>query len=955
MDEQKAAFTRVPPHSQEAEESVLGALLTDSDAFDRIADLVVSGDFYVERHARIFAAISDLQKQARPADVITVTEALKHSGELQRVGGTAYLVELAERVVTSANVDHYARLVHDKAILRRLIRASSEILSGAYESRGETREFLDRAETAIFELSSEHSGAALRRIDTLISSTVERIEMLFERKSDVTGVATGYYDLDRMTAGLQPSDLIIVAGRPSMGKCLTADSEIVAADGSIRTMEEIVRNRSGSLLTLNDQWRFEPATPCAFVDDGVKPIFEVTTRLGRRVRTTLSHPFLTIDGWKPLAEIRPGDHVAVPRRLPVFGCESLGEARVKILGYLLGDGSMGGSCARFTNTNPRLQADFADAVEQFGGLSVREAGSPARARTVRGSGDPGRLRSRRRRLGLAIRAGLAARGSTARSVAAEIGVSPASVTNWCQGATVPSAPVFSRLCGALALAESDLAPEGHTSLRRSEGNELMRWLDSLGLRGAGARERFIPAEIFRLVPEEMACFLNRMFATDGWARVLATGQPQIGYATVSERMARQVQHLLLRFGVVAKLRARQVRYKGGTRSAYQIDITDRASILTFIDSIGIFGKESAVARVRRACASRRDKASRDIVPAGVWRLLDAARAGESWSAIGSRMGLREPSNPHVGRSMSRRRLEAFAEALDHTGLRELAASDVYWDAVVSIEPLGMAQVYDLTVDGTHNFVANDVCVHNTAFCLNIAEYAAGECNIGVAVFSMEMSADQLVMRMLCSQAEIDNARVRTGNLHDRDIKNIALTAGKLGGAPIYIDDTPAQTVLDIRAKARRLKHDPQANLGLIVIDYLQLMRGGGEDSREQEISSISRSLKALAKELSVPIVALSQLNRQVEQRADKRPGMADLRESGALEQDADVIVFLYRDEQYNSDTAEPGVAEIIISKQRNGPTGTVRLMFDKAFARFRNFSSREDAQSPSTFGGGSYE
>jgi replicative DNA helicase len=196
---------------------------------------------------------------------------------------------------------------------------------------------------------------------------------------------------------------------------------------------------------------------------------------------------------------------------------------------------------------------------------------------------------------------------------------------------------------------------------------------------------------------------------------------------------------------------------------------------------------------------------------------------------------------------------------------------------------------------------------------------------------------------LCSQAEIDNARVRTGNLHDRDIKNIALTAGKLGGAPIYIDDSPAQTVLEIRAKARRLKHDHASNLGLIIIDYLQLMRGAGEDSREQEISAISRSLKALAKELNVPIVALSQLNRQVELRADKRPGMADLRESGALEQDADVIVFLYRDEQYNPDTAEPGVAEIIIAKQRNGPTGTVRLMFDKAFARFRNFSSREDA------------
>ena len=955
MDENKAAFTRVPPHSQEAEESVLGALLTDSEAFDRVADLVVATDFYVERHVRIYAAISGLQGQARPADVITVTEALKHTGELQRVGGTAYLVELAEKVVTAANVDHYARLVHDKAILRRLIRTSTEILTGAYESRGGTRDFLDKAEAAIFELSSDFSGTALQRIDTLISSTVQRIEMLFERKSDVTGVATGYYDLDRMTAGLQPSDLIIVAGRPSMGKCLTADSEILLADGSVRRIEDIVRDRAGTLLTLNDRWRFDTAEPSAFVDDGIRPVYEVTTRLGRKVRTTLSHPFLTIDGWKPLGEIQPGDHVAVPRRLEVFGKESIGEARAKILGYLLGDGSLGGACVRFTNTNPRLQADFADAIGTIGGLRTRDEGSKDRARTVRVCADPASLRDRRRKLGLAIRGRLVERQRSANSLAAEMRVPGATVSNWCRGQTAPSGAMFAQLCDALAIEEGDLTPQGHEVLQKSEGNELTRWLTSLGLRGATARDKFVPEVVFRLVPEEMACFLNRLFATDGWASVLATGQAQIGYCTVSERLARHVQHLLLRFGILAGLREKKVRYREEIRTAWQLDITERGSLVAFVERVGMFGKEAAIVGVRRACDTRRYKACRDVLPGGVWPLVQASRAGEPWSSIGSRMGLTDSSNLHVGRSLSRRRLAAIAAALDDQKLRDLAASDVYWDAVVSVEPVGTAQVYDLTVEGTHNFVANDVCVHNTAFCLNIAEYAAGECGVGVALFSMEMSSDQLVMRMLCSQAEIDNARVRTGRLHDRDIKNIALTAGKLGGAPIYIDDTPAQTVLDIRAKARRLKHDPQTGLGLIIIDYLQLMRGAGEDSREQEISAISRSLKALAKELSVPIVALSQLNRQVELRSDKRPGMADLRESGALEQDADVIVFLYRDEQYNSDTAEPGVAEIIVAKQRNGPTGTVRLMFDKAFARFRNFSTREDASSPASFGGGGYE
>src|SRR5262249_39651851 len=205
-----------------------------------------------------------------------------------------------------------------------------------------------------------------------------------------------------------------------------------------------------------------------------------------------------------------------------------------------------------------------------------------------------------------------------------------------------------------------------------------------------------------------------------------------------------------------------------------------------------------------------------------------------------------------------------------------------------IEPAGQEQVYDLTIPETHNFVANDVCVHNTAFCLNVAEQAAMRADTGVAVFSLEMAKEQLAMRMLCSEAHVDLARVRTGHLSDREFPQLAMAAGRLADAPIYIDDTPALSVLELRAKARRLKRDGATKLGLIVVDYLQLMRGNeGRDSREQEISEISRSLKALAKELNLPVLALSQLNRQVENRNPPKPRLADLRESGAIEQDAD--------------------------------------------------------------------
>jgi replicative DNA helicase len=223
----------------------------------------------------------------------------------------------------------------------------------------------------------------------------------------------------------------------------------------------------------------------------------------------------------------------------------------------------------------------------------------------------------------------------------------------------------------------------------------------------------------------------------------------------------------------------------------------------------------------------------------------------------------------------------------------------------------------------------------TAIVLNIAQYVALHANTAVAIFSLEMSKEQLVLRMLCSEARVDNAKVRTGYLGERDFPRLAMAAGRLAEAPIYIDDTPAQNVLELRAKARRLKRE--ANIGLVVIDYLQLMRGlTAQENRTQELSEISRSLKSLAKELNIPVIALSQLNRQVEQRADRRPMMADIRESGAIEQDADVIMFIYRDEVYKPDSQDEGVAEVIIGKQRNGPTGTVRLAFRREYTRFDN-------------------
>jgi len=247
---------------------------------------------------------------------------------------------------------------------------------------------------------------------------------------------------------------------------------------------------------------------------------------------------------------------------------------------------------------------------------------------------------------------------------------------------------------------------------------------------------------------------------------------------------------------------------------------------------------------------------------------------------------------------------------------------------------------DYKTAGLHNsdliLIAARPAMGKTAFVLNIAQHAAIHSKIPVAIFSLEMSKEQLVNRMLSSEAMVDSQKMRTGKLEDSDWQKVARALGPLSEAPIYIDDTPGASIMEIRAKCRRLKIEK--NLGLIVIDYLQLMQGksGRSENRQQEISEISRSLKILAKEINVPVITLSQLSRAPEQRQDHRPILSDLRESGAIEQDADIVMFLYRDDYYNPDTDKKNVAEVIIAKHRAGSTGTVELAWLGQYTKFAN-------------------
>ena len=848
------------PHSGEAERAILGAIILDNGLVNQAIELLRPEDFYIRAHQFIFRAMIGLSERGAEINPILLGEELRREGALEQTGGLAYVSELTYGLPHFTNLAHYAKIVRDKSLLRQLVKVSNKITSEALEEEDEANLILDHAEQMIFALADERTRQGFAHVKPIADGLLEKVQEMSGRATVITGLPTGFKELDEMTSGLQPADLVIVAARPSMGKCLAFDSEIVTDNGDVATIEEVYRARSARLLTLGDDFRFRLTRPSNFVDDGVKPVFRVTTRLGRVVETTLTHPFLTLDGWRQLGRLKPGDRVAVPRLIDVFGRDEMRECEVKLLAYMLGDGCLRGASPVFTVGKPALQDDFESAVAGFGGVETRPANSKDRTFSLR-------VRGTQRRV-----------------------------------------------------------------------NPLTLWLKELGVYGCDSRTKFIPRPVSKLRRELIALFLNRLFSTDGWATVLASGQAQIGYASASERLARQVQHLLLRFGVVAALKARSVKYKDSRRPAWQLDITDQRSLRTFIDEIGIHGKEEALGAIMHSLVGRRHQTNRDLIPVEVWRRISSLKGVESWSSLARRAGLVGHSNIHVGRrALSRRRLLALGEPLGSEELRQLAESEVYWDEIVSIEHVGMKQVYDLTIPETHNFVANDICVHNTSLALTLAQNSAILTGGVVGVFSLEMSKESLVMRMLCSEGRVDAHRFRGGFLHRDEWARLAGALGTLADTKIFIDDTPGISVLEMRAKARRLAAE-QKRLDLLVVDYLQLMSGSSRrsESRQQEVSQISRELKGLAKELNVPLVALSQLSRAPEARADHRPQLSDLRESGSIEQDADLVGFIYREEQYNRTEENAGMAEFIIAKQRNGPTGTVKLAFLKEFTRFEN-------------------
>src|SRR5579859_1917948 len=363
------------PQNIEAEEGVLGSIIIDPEAVVQVADFLRPDDFYRDAHRAIFQAVIDLYAERGPADLITLCDELQRRGRLEEVGGAAYISSLVNTVPTSANVEYYARIVERASIMRRLIHAAGQMAALAY-NESDANIALDKAEQLIFSISQRYNRSDFDDLRTLLEDYYEKLDKLHEQRGALVGLPTGFHDLDKMTGGLQKSDLIILAARPAVGKCLTAGTLIDDPEtGERLTIQEWVQRRLATVYGLSAEGKVRPTPVSDWIDNGVQPCYRVRTATGRTVEVTGTHPFLTVHGWKPLDDLSVGSTIAIPRAVPVFGQdESWPLDLVRLLAYYIAEGGLTDTCPEFTNTDPVIIGDFRGIIARhFPECAIRHA------------------------------------------------------------------------------------------------------------------------------------------------------------------------------------------------------------------------------------------------------------------------------------------------------------------------------------------------------------------------------------------------------------------------------------------------------------------------------------------------------------------------------------------------------------------------------------------------------
>lgn len=775
----------IPPQNTDAEASLLGAILIDSDAIVKIADIVHVEDFYDPKNGRIYEAVTQLYEKHSPIDVLTLSDQLKSSGFIDYVGGASYLTQLTNFVPTAAHAEQYANIIAEKSMRRRLIKSSQDTVELAYNEERPLQELVEEAETRLFEVSQQHVKQDITSIETVLGESFDRLDELHKDKGTLRGIPTGYKDMDNLLAGLQKSDLFILAARPSIGKAQPLSAKILLESGW-STMGNI---KLGDKLASLDGAESEVT---GIFPQGKKQIYKLVFSDGRETEATGEHLWkVHYRSWEQPRILTTEQLIEKLTRkryqgrlwIDMFTGEFDNKVELPVnpwvLGMLIGDGDL--NAIRLSTNSPHVLKKM---QAELGNKYKLNYGGKYDYRIVR---------------------------------------------------------------------------------HDMPGNPLKDAIRGLGLWGKKSEFKFIPEVYFETSKSNRLKLLQGLLDADGW--VEKHGSVQFGSS--SKQLAEDVVRLARSVGAWAKVRPKQPFYTYlGIR---------KIGLPTYIVSICF-------------------------------------------------------SNPEL--------LFTIPEKVSRTVRNKRIKRPV----ITSITPTRIAETQCISVSHpSHLYVTDDFIVtHNTAFVLNLAQNIAIGSQEPVLIFSLEMSKEQLVDRMLSKESGVDAWALRTGNLNDSDFEKIGHAMGSLSEAPIFIDDSPGITVSDLRTKARREAHTRP--LGLIIVDYLQLMSGGsrfaGQSNRVQEISEISRGLKGIARELNVPLIALSQLSRSVESRTPQIPQLQDLRESGSIEQDADVVAFLYREDYYNPDSERKNIMDVFIRKHRNGPTGAVELYFDREKQTIRSIDTK---------------
>ncbi|MDP9417628.1 MAG: replicative DNA helicase [Actinomycetota bacterium] len=848
-------YERTPPQDVVAEQSVLGGMLLSKDAIADVVEVLRGNDFYRPAHELIYEAVLDLYGRGEPADAVTVAAELTKRGEINRVGGAAYLHTLISMVPTAANAGYYAEIVRERAVLRRLVEAGTKIVQMGYAADGgDADDIVDRAQAEIYSVTEKRTSEDYLPLSAIMEGALDEIEAIGSRSGQMVGVPTGFTDLDQLTNGLHPGQMIVVAARPAVGKALALDTPLPTPSGwttmgAVQVGDSLLA-ADGTPTRVVAATEVLPGRPCYEVEfsDGSVIVADAghqwltDTRASRRSaraartgdnRYRNQRTFASVKTTAELAAtlrcntgVRRLNHsvsTARPLKLP----DASLPVPPYVLGAWLGDGHSAG--ARLTTADPEIIAH----VEADGVVAVPQSSPPlyslqlpapepvgARDCLVCGKSfvpQTSQVRTCGRRC-----------GGRARSVSAPL---PPPAFPDCGG---PSCGV--RQCQRC----------------RDSSGTLQARLRTLGVLG----NKHIPIVYLRASEPQRRALLAGLLDTDGTVNNTAVVQ----FSVTNRRLAEDFAELVVSLGYQCRISTKRV--KGRTEDS------STAYTVSFSTADDVF-------RLERK------------------RLVHKERGARTSPRVETRF-------------------------------------------VTDVRPVPSVPVRCVEIDHPdHLYLAGRLMIptHNSTLGLDVARSAAIKHGLASVIFSLEMGRNEITMRLLSAEARVPLHHMRSGTMSDDDWTRLARKIGEVESAPLFIDDSPNMSMMEIRAKARRLKQ--RHDLRLIVIDYLQLMQSGKRvESRQQEVSEFSRALKLLAKELEVPVIAISQLNRGPEQRTDKKPMMSDLRESGSIEQDADMVILLHREELYERESPRAGEADFIVAKHRNGPTATITVAFQGHYSRF---------------------